>query len=776
VRRPLLLAISLALCQAAVAADDRISGPANPSIVELTVNEQADPVTLIVRRDLDGTLLVRLADLPALRLNTPARGIVSIDGERYLRIDETIGASVSFDDASQSANIRLPSGAFEPTRMRHASPEAPRVTPASLGGFLNYDAFSEQIDGTTNLGGFLELGMFGPRGVVTHSQIAQRRDGEDTATRLDSTWTLDFPDRLATLRVGDAISAPGAWGRSVRFGGVQFGTNFATQPTLVTTPLLHARGEAIVPSTVDVFVNGRRVASEDVPPGPFSIERLPPITGAGELQVVVTDALGRQQVVTQPYYTGRALLRPGLNEYSFEAGVVREDYGLRSDAYGDPVLAGTFRRGLSDQLTAEVHAESRSGGATAVGVDTAWQIGDLGIVTLTAAAGGDGGIGWLGGVGFERSGPRTSVFVRTQYRSEQFAQLGSASLRQQPRRFSFGGVGLNLGQVGNLQLSYGEQTDWSGPGTRTLGLSHTVTLGDMGYLGLTASRTMSDGATTDLFLNWSMPLGERRTVGTSLQHSPGRADLEPFEAVASLQKSLPSGAGTGYYVSLSASDDAQLDYAVQGDSGLIGVQYARRDGRDGWRASANGALAVTGAGVMASRRLDRSFAVVRVADYPGITIYVENQPIGRTDDRGRLLLASLRPFEVNTVSVDPRELPLDASLATTTMSVTPAFRSGPVVPFPVIRASAATLRLVTEDGAPVPAGATVSTDSERVPVAMDGLVYLAQAAGRRDGRADWTGGSCRFSFERPEHGDPQPDLGTLICRGDDRATVRPSDP
>ena len=52
------------------------------------------------------------------------------------------------------------------------------------------------------------------------------------------------------------ISAAGAWGRSVRFGGIQFGTNFSTQPTLVTTPLLFAQGEAIVPSTVDVFVNG----------------------------------------------------------------------------------------------------------------------------------------------------------------------------------------------------------------------------------------------------------------------------------------------------------------------------------------------------------------------------------------------------------------------------------------------------------------------------------------------------------------------------------------
>jgi len=772
--RPLLLAVSFALCPAAAAADDRESLPADPSIVELTVNEQADPLTLIVRRDLDGALLIRLADLPTLRLRTPERGIVTIDGERYLRIDETIGASMSFDDASQSASIRLPPEAFEPTHARHDSAEVPQVTPARPGGFLNYDAFTEQVDGTTNLGGFLELGLFGPQGVLTHSQLAQRRDGEGSATRLDSTWTVDFPKRLATLRVGDAISAPGTWGRSVRFGGVQFGTNFATQPTLVTTPLLDARGEAIVPSTVDVFVNGRRVASEDVPPGPFSIERLPPITGAGELQVVVTDALGRQQVISQPYYTGRALLRPGLNEYSFEAGVVREDYGLRSDAYGDPVFAGTFRRGLSERLTAEVHAESRHGGATAAGVDTAWQLGDLGIVTLTAAAGGDGAIGWLGGVGFERSGPRTSVFVRTQYRSEQFAQLGSTLLRQHPRRFSFGGVGLNFGQLGNLQMSYGEQTHWSGPGTRTIGLSHTVTLGSMGYLGFTASRTMSRGGTTDLFLNWSMPLGDQRTVGLSLQHSPDRGDLEPVEAVASLQKSLPSGAGTGYYVSLSASDDAQLDYALQGESGLLGVQYARRDGSDGWRASANGGLAVTSAGVMPSRRLDRSFAVVRVADYPGITVYVENQPVGRTDERGRLLLASLRPYEINAVSVDPRELPLDASLTSTTMSVTPAYRSGPIVPFPVIRASAATLRLVTEDGNPVPAGATVITDSERVPVALDGLVYLTQAAGRHDARADWAGGSCRFSFERQEGGDPQPDLGTLPCRGDDHAAVQPS--
>ena len=65
---------------------------------------------------------------------------------------------------------------------------------------------------------------------------------------------------------------------------------------------------------------------------------------------------------------------------------------------------------------------------------------------------------------------------------------------------------------------------------------------------------------------------------------------------------------------------------------------------------------------MPTRWLDQSFAVVQVADYPDLTVYVENQPIGRTDRKGRVLLDSLRPYDTNQVSLDPAELPMDASL------------------------------------------------------------------------------------------------------------------
>ena len=773
-RRLLPLAVSLALAAAAAEASATPPPAFEPVVVELVLNDQPEGQPLVVLRDTDGMLLLSAADLARLRLKTPTRGVITVDGERYVRVGRELGATVAFDDAAQRVRVTLPPDAFLPTRTRASTPDLPTVTAAAPGGFVNYDLYGEHSGDRASVGTILDLGAFGPRGVVTSSLLGRYDDSVREAVRLETTWTLDFPERLATLRVGDAISASGAWGRSARFGGVQFGTNFATQPTLVTTPLLNAQGEAIVPSTVDVFVNGRKVASENVPPGPFSIDHVPAISGAGQMQVVVTDALGRQQVVAQPYYTGPTLLRGGLSEYSFEAGAIRNDYGLRSNSYGDLVLAGTYRRGITDQLTAEVHAEGQAGGAAAAGLDAAFRIGSAGIVSLTAAAGGDAEVGWLGGIGFERSGRLLSVFARTQYTTEDFAQLGTATLQDRPKQRSFGGVGFYLGRLGSLQLSYGQQTNWSSPSDETVGLSHAVTLGRYGFLALTASRSLGDDPATDVFVSWALPFGDRRTAAASVRHSPDSADGETFEAVASLQQSLPAGSGTGYYLELTSSEALRADYALQGSAGLVGIQYARRNDVDGWRAQASGGLAVTGAGLMPARRLDASFAVVEVADYADMTVFVENQPIGKTDRKGRVLLDSLRAYERNAISIDPTELPLDASLATPAMTITPAYRSGPVVRFPVVRASAATLRLVTPDGQPLPAGAQVTTRGERVPVAMDGLVYLTAAAGRQSGSAAWPGHRCVFTFERPELGDPQPDLGNVTCRSDGQATVHPS--
>ncbi len=110
---------------------------------------------------------------------------------------------------------------------------------------------------------------------------------------------------------------------------MRFARNFGIRPDLVTTPLLTASGSAVVPSAVDVFVNNQRVYSQQVQPGPFTIDQLPAVTGAGDVNIVVRDALGREQVLTQSFYSSPVLLAAGLNQYSFAAGKIRENYALQ---------------------------------------------------------------------------------------------------------------------------------------------------------------------------------------------------------------------------------------------------------------------------------------------------------------------------------------------------------------------------------------------------------------------------------------------------------------
>ena len=51
-------------------------------------------------------------------------------------------------------------------------------------------------------------------------------------------------------------------------------------------------------------------------------------------------------------------------------------------------------------------------------------------------------------------------------------------------------------------------------------------------------------------------------------------------------------------------------------------------------------------------------------------------------------------------------------------------------------------------------------------MALGGLVYLTDARGFSEAAASWPGHRCRFSFQRPDNGDPAPDLGEITCRAE----------
>jgi outer membrane usher protein len=75
------------------------------------------------------------------------------------------------------------------------------------------------------------------------------------------------------------------------------------------------------------------------------------------------------------------------------------------------------------------------------------------------------------------------------------------------------------------------------------------------------------------------------------------------------------------------------------------------------------------------------------------------------------------------------------------------------------------MRLVQDDGQPVPAGASATLGGEGAfPVAMNGMLYVEGLEQAARVQVSWNGGQCSVALRRPAGKDPVPDLGTVRCR------------
>jgi outer membrane usher protein len=155
---------------------------------------------------------------------------------------------------------------------------------------------------------------------------------------------------------------------------------------------------------------------------------------------------------------------------------------------------------------------------------------------------------------------------------------------------------------------------------------------------------------------------------------------------------------------------------------------------------------------------------VDLAGLADVPVYVENQLTTHTDENGRALLYNLRPYEANRISIVPEDLPLNTSIGASSTTMVPPYRSGVVARFPVERISSGTFRLVTEDGKPLPVGATVKLKGAEFPVVLDGMVYVTGFDHGMAAEASWPGGHCTFRLQPPPPDDPLPDMGTIQCR------------
>jgi outer membrane usher protein len=776
-----ICAVLLMCCAAAAQADDAGVSPEpdwREAVLELRINGVvAHPDIVVALRDAGGALWLAEGDFARLRLRRPPVPPHVADGKRYYPVAAIPGAKVAFDEVRSAVSVTAPPGAFESSSLALTGLNRPPMSKSGTGAFFNYVLFGQtgQYSGADVASALGELGIFSPLGVLIDTATESHTQGVSSFVRLESTFSHDFPDALETLRLGDAISVPGSWAEAVRFGGLQFGTNYGIRPDLVTTPLLAATGTAVVPSTVDVFVNGRSVGSSEVPAGPFVVNQVPALNGSGDVTIVVRNALGQQQVVSVPFYSAAVMLQPGLSLYDVDLGAVRENYGLESDDYGPLIGSATWRHGFNSLLTAEVHAEGMHGGPWAAGLDIAQGIDHWAVVTLDFAAGGEGATpGLLGGgpqpassgtyeaLGIQRVNNQLSLILEAQHASPGFREVGNVNGLPTPLDRTLAQVGWSMGRPGNLQLAFVAQRNADDTRQQAVGVTYQVNVW-RGSFSANATRTTGNTHDTNVSLFYVLPLDARRNTSTQFRYddqlpSPNAA------LVQTLQKNLPPGVGDGYMLSAGTDASYNLEYERQTNVLLVDAAAARFLDASAQHLTVSGGMTWMDGELRLARTVNDSFAMVDVAGIPGVTVYYDNQPVARSDDNGLALVRELRSYDVNRLSIDPLQLPLDAQLGNPQVQIVPPYRSGTEVQFPIRRIRAGIFRLQLADGRAVPAGAVVNFQGEEFPVGLDGFAYVTNYDHGTRGEAHWKDGKCTFRLPPPPAGEMQPDVGVIACR------------
>ena len=753
----------------------------------------------------DDALLARRHELDDLGFRLPESASASPDD--LIALSELPGLAWRLDLASQTVFVTADLKLLKPALLELEAPTSANVPVQSgLGATLNYDVTATTTGGHNVGNGLIDTRVFSPWGVLSSSELAYAGSspygpGTNAALRLDSSYVYSDPDALRQYSVGDVINGGLAWTRPVRMGGVQVTQNFSMRPDLVTMPLPTVSGAVAVPSTVDVLVNGSQLLARQVQAGPFQIPSLPVMTGSSTIAMTMTDALGHQVTTTMPFYASQNLLAAGLQTFSVEAGAVRRNYGLPGDTYADIAGSASYRRGLTSMLTVEAHAEGIANQAMA-GTDVMVNVANFGILDAAVAAStASGRNAALYSIGFNRTSRTFSAGASATFAGHDFADIASLYGDPMPRRQINANASLSMGQFGSIGLAYTGIDRDAAPApisfyTQTAGLfanqissvaggtvstfnglvtlqpaehthiitaSYSVQVFNMSFYA-TGFHDLVRGGGTGALIGMTVPLGQRSSIGGSA----GTGSIGGYQQIQA-QQSVQNPGDRGYqaYASTSAPAHTFADVQYKSPWALVSAGVDRIGAQNTGRAEVQGAVSLADGGVYASNQINDSFAVVDTDGAAGVTVLRENQPVGKTDSNGRLLVPDLRSFDINHLTIDPTDVALDATVDTATHEVRPQYRSGVVVPFHVRIGHGALLRLVDKAGKPLPLGsvATLQATGVGVPVGYGGEAYVQDLDAHNTVNVTGPKGSrCAVSFDFTAKPNDIPTIGPLTCQ------------
>ncbi|MGR3908677.1 fimbria/pilus outer membrane usher protein [Burkholderia sp. SR8] len=698
---------------------------------DVTVREVRSGVAKVcVARGLLGKLNLDIGRIPAEQL------AALDDAGACVSLDELVpDASLSLDPAAARVDVQIPQALLRRTARGYVDPSMwDRGVTAGIFGY-NANVYRNVSHGESansayvgvnaglNIGGW----YFRHDGALNWQQHEGRRYGA-----INTYVQRDIHAVAARVRIGDANTS-GEIFDTFAFRGVQIATDDRMWPDSQRGYAPVVRGIANSNARVTVRQNSAIIYDASVPPGAFVIDDLYPTGYGGDLDVTVTEADGTERRFKVPYAAVPQSLRPGRSRFSFVAGTVRDQNLSRMPR----IVQATYTRGINNLLTlyggvlANEHyqnvllggAFNMPIGALAIDVSGAFTSkygqrmnGSSVRVTYSKTIEATNSNVSVAAYRFSSSGyldlNNAMAFVDNVQRN--LTDNAALPAWRARNRMSITASQRFGERGGQLYVSGYTQNYWGRGGTDTqfqVGYSNRYRVFDYN-LSANRSRSFSGVADTQYMLTVSMPLGPKERA-PRMSVNVARDGSSGVTSMASVTGLIGAGSEGSY--SVSAARNAGPTYA-----GNVAAQYrtpysavhgafGKGSGYGSTSFGLSGTLVAHPGGVTATPYASDTMAIVEAPRARGAT--VSGYGGVRLDARGYAVVPYLSPYRLNEIEIDPRGLPADVELQSTSQQVAPHHGAVVMVRYPTVTGRPVLIQTQASDGTELPLGAPVFDDN-----------------------------------------------------------------
>lgn len=665
-----------------------------PIYLQILINgEKKGDYLLYIDKDV---FYIKISDLKIIGIKQVIGTTIKIQEEEFVSLNDMKGIeNIKFDEISTSLLLEISPYLLEKNIIDFSSKRSVKVVypEREKSIFLNYrldytgrDSFSYKSFNLAN-----ELGInFNNLLFLTETRY-EKNNYQSNFIRLQTSIYKDDRKNMTRLILGDFITPSDAFSGGINIGGISYSKNFKLDPYFVYRPTLSLKGAVKNKSTLEVYLDGVPIRRESISPGEFELKDIYYYHGQRELEIVIKDSFGRIEREIYPFYFTDTLLKKGISEFSYNLGFVRKNYGSKSNEYESLILNLYHKYGYNDRINIGLSSEFYEK-SFFISPDISYFKPNFGVISFKGYLNKNkesNGINYALLTNYNFQKKNINYGLNFRYITKDFKTSSYDNKSSQKNYEIQGKIGYFSQYYGsfNVDLIHRKLLNNLDENELLFGYSKSLFTNTSIYLNL--RKGISGTNLLEAFLGLSYHFDKKSSI-SFIHRESDSFDSDKLQ----LTKNAPLGEGYGYRIGIEnlrgqGRNVNQIspfyEYRTSHNIFTADINFQEEQGKttDSLSFSVAGAVLLLNGKIGFTRPVNDSFALIKADKISNLPIYFNNEEIAKTNKEGIAFIPTLNSYSDNILEIPAKKIPLQYSLLKDKIVISPSYRYGTCINFPI---------------------------------------------------------------------------------------------